>query len=147
MGHGEQAQRESQNHRTRAHGGHCSFPSWDTPCTKVRVFSCSLLISSSPKNPFKSGCRGTTEEERRKHSTFFEEALKESVCPLTDHSFFWFFFSLSDLPLLLLDGGQAATTLRNRSLEHFIRSWRRIAPSASAPELQAEAGEKNNLPL
>ncbi|KAL2294886.1 hypothetical protein Nmel_018027 [Mimus melanotis] len=61
------------------------------------------------------------------------------LLPLLGHK------SESYLPLLLLDDGQAATILGNRSLEHVIRSWR-IAPSDSASELEAKAREKNNLP-
>lgn len=57
------------------------------------------------------------------------------------------FFPLSNLPLLLLDGGQAAMLLRSRSQEHVTRGYWRIAPSDSAFELEAKVREENNFPF
>lgn len=48
---------------------------------------------------------------------------------------------------MLLDDGQTAVILRNKSLEHVIRSYWRIAPSDSASKLEAKVREKNNLPF
>lgn len=121
---------------TRAHQRHCSFPqTWE-------LLSCTLPISSSLRNPSKRDCKGNMEEQRRKHSFLWTGSQRISLS--LDRSEF---FPPSDLSLLLLDGGQAATILRHRSLEHVIRSYWRIAPSESASEPGAKVRERNNLPF